>query len=86
MVPAYLPLAQRLAPLDPALTPAGSLTNLFVIRIQPPKSKKGESAGSPFTSLFHFTTVSFTALFNVPEDVVTVTYPVVAPVGIVAVR
>jgi hypothetical protein len=35
---------------------------------------------------FHFTTVSFTALFNVPEDVVTVTYPVFAPLGIVAVR
>jgi len=33
----------------------------------------------------YLVTVSFTALFSVPEGAVTVTYPLVAPAGIVAV-
>jgi len=51
---------------------------------------KGEPGANSWPALriflFYLTTVSFTALFNVAEGVVTVTYPVVAPVGTVAVR
>jgi len=50
---------------------------------QETSSRRCRSSAKP---LHHLTTVSFTLLFSVPEGVETVTYPVVAPVGIVAVR
>jgi len=61
-------------------------------RIPDPRSGTGnQKTGSRRCYCFakappHLTTVSFTLLFSVPEGVETVTYPVVVPVGIVAVR